>query len=82
MSTNFRTEMFKLCKKLQKDEASQRVGKIIHDMSVVTESKEIGEKIADSRHDFAYIAKHSNTEFHGFVFVDDNLDIIDIPHFF
>ena len=24
MSTNFRTEVFKLCKKLQKDEASQK----------------------------------------------------------
>lgn len=82
MSTNFRTEVFKLCKKLQKDEASQKIGKMIHDMSVVVESKKVGEKLTDSRNDFAYMAKHSNTEFHGFVFLDDNIEKIEIPHFF
>ncbi len=82
MSTNFRTEVFKLCKKLQENETSQKIGKMIHDMSVVVESKEVGEKVTDSRNDFAYMAKHSNTEFHGFVFLDDNIEKIEIPHFF
>ena len=45
MSTNFRTEVFKLCKKLQKDQISQKIGDMIHDMSVVVESKEVGEKV-------------------------------------
>ena len=82
MATNFRTEVFKLCKRLQKDEVSQKIGKLIHDMSVVVEPKEIGQKVTDSRNDFAYMAKHSNTEFHGFVFLDDNIEKMDIPHFF
>ena len=82
MSTNFRTEVFKLCKKLQNDEASQKIRKMIYDMSVVIESNEIGEKFTDSRNDFAYMAKHSNTEFHGFIFLDENIEKIDIPNFF
>lgn len=73
MSTNFRSEVFKLCKKLQKNDVAKKIGGIIHDMSTVSESKEIGEKITDPRNDFAYIAKHNNTEFHGFVFLDDNI---------
>ena len=82
MSMSFRTEVFKLCKKLQEDDTSQKIGKMIHDMSVVVESKEIGQKVTNSRNDFAYIAKHSNNEFHGFVFLDDNIEKIESPHFF
>lgn len=82
MPTSFRTEVFKLCKKLQNDEASQKIGKLIYDMSVVVEPKEIGQKVTDSHNDFAYMAKHNNTEFHGFVFLDDNIEKIEIPHFF
>lgn len=82
MLTSFRSEVFKLYKKLQKDETSQEIGKMIHDMSVVVESKEIGQKVTNSRNDFAYMAKHSNTEFHGYVFLDDNIERIEIPHFF
>ena len=82
MSTNFRTEVFKLCKKLRKDEASQKIRKMIYDMSVGIESNEIGEKFTDSRNDFAYMSKHSNTEFHGFIFLDENIEKIDIPNFF
>ena len=39
MSTDFRSEVFKLCKKVQKDESAQMIGKIIHDMSVIVEKK-------------------------------------------
>lgn len=82
MSTNFRSEVFKLCKKLLKNETSQEIGKMIHDMSVLVESRETGQRVTDSRNDFAYMAKHSNSEFHGFVFLDDNIEKIEIPHFF
>lgn len=81
MSTSFRSEVFKLCKKLQKEDTAKKIGRMIHDMSVVAEPK-IGEKITDPRNDFAYIAKHNNTEFHGFVFLDDNIGKIELPHFF
>lgn len=82
MAASFRTEVFNLCKKLYTDEVSQEIGKMIHDMSVVVESEEIGKKVTDSRNDFAYLAKHSNSEFHGFIFLDDSIEKIEIPHFF
>ena len=72
MTTDFRSEVFKLCKKVQRDEIAQMIGKTIHDMSVVVEKK-TGETIKDARSDFAYLAKHSNSEFHGFLFLDDNI---------
>lgn len=81
-SKNFRTEVFTLCKKLQKDETSQKIGAMLHNMSIVLETKEVGKKITDPHNDFAYMAKHSNTEFHGFVFLDDNMEKIEIPVFF
>lgn len=82
MPTNFRTEVFKLCKKLQKDETSEKIGEMIHDMSVVVETNEVGAKVRDSRNDFAYIAKHENNEFQGFLFLDDNIEKLEFPHFF
>lgn len=81
MSTDFRSEVFKLCKKVQKDEIAQMIGKTIHDMSVVVEKK-TGETIKDAHSDFAYLAKHSNSEFHGFLFLDGNIDKIKLPDFF
>lgn len=81
MPTNFRTEVFKLCQKLQIDETSQKIGKMIHDMSVTVETNKVGEKVTDSRNDFAYMAKHENNEFHGFLFLDDNIEKLEFPHF-
>ena len=81
MSADFRSEVFKLCKKVQKDESAQMIGKIIHDMSVIVEKK-TGETIKDARSDFAYLAKHSNSEFHGFLFLDENIDKIKLPEFY
>lgn len=81
MLINFRSEVFKLCKKLQKDKVAQMISKTIYDMSVV-EGKENGEMIKNAHSDFAYIAKHSNSEFHGFLFLDDNMGTIKLPEFF
>lgn len=82
MPTDFRREVFKLCKKLQKDETAQKIGTIIHDMSVVSDSTRIGEKVTTSKNDFAYVAKHNNTEFHGFLFLDENIGKIELPKIF
>lgn len=82
MPTNFRSEVFGLCRKLQRAENSQKIGKMIRNMSVVNNSKEAKEKKRHSRNDFAYFAKHTNTEFHGFLFLDDNIEKIDLPSLF
>ncbi len=81
MASNFRGEVFKLCKLLQKNETAQKIGKMLHSMSVVIESKETGDMIHNPYGDLAYIAKSSNNEFHGFLFVDDNVGTLDVPKF-
>lgn len=81
MGNNFRSEVFNLCKVLQKEKDAQQIGALIHNMSVV-KSTDIGGMASNSRNDFAYLAKHSNTEFHGFLFLDDNLDTVNLPHFY
>ena len=40
MTTDFRSEVFKLCKKVQRDVIAQMIGKTIHDMSVVVEKND------------------------------------------
>lgn len=82
MPSDFRREVFKLCKYLQKDETAKRIGTMIHDMSAVVESPKNRGAITNSKNDFAYIAKHNNTEFHGFLFLDDNIDKIELPKLF
>lgn len=75
MST-FRSEVFKICKELQTKEISHKISSLIRDMSVSTENKETGE-IKNTRHgDFAYVAKHSKNQFHGYLYTDENVDII------
>ncbi len=81
MATDFRREVFQLCKKLQKDATAQQIGKTIHDMSVVSESVEVGGKVTSSKNDFAYIAKNNNSEFHSFLFLDENIEKIKVPDF-
>lgn len=81
MATNFRSEMFKLCKKLQNNENAHKIQETIYNMSVVVESKETGEMLRNPHGDFAYVAKHSNTEFHGYLFADDNIDKMKFPQY-
>lgn len=74
--SNFRTEVFKICKKLQTIEKSHDISSLIRDMSISTENKETGE-IKNTKHgDFAYAAKHSNNQFHGYLYVDENVETI------
>ncbi len=82
MPNDFRHEVFMLCKKFQKNDSAQKIGSLIHDLSVTVESKETGTITKNLHGDFAYLAKQSNNEFHGFLFLDDNIDKIDIPMFF
>ena len=82
MSTNFRTEVFNLCKLLWKKSASNEIRDLIKGMSVIVENKETGEKTECLHGNFAYIAKHSNNEFHGYIFLDDNIEGQQFPPFF
>lgn len=75
MST-FRNEVFNICKKLQKKDKSHEISSLIKDLTVTIENKETGEVINNKHGEFAYIAKHSNNQFHGYLFVDENIETI------
>ena len=78
-ATSFRQEVFRLCKKLQKNETALKVKSVIYNLSVSVESKETGTIKKNAHGDFSYVAQHSNTEFHGYLFLDDSIGEIDLP---
>lgn len=75
MST-FRSEIFKICKKLQKKDKSHEISSLIKDLTITVEDTETGEIKRNKHGEFAYIAKHSNNQFHGYLFVDENIETI------
>lgn len=79
MSTDFRREVFMLCKKVQKNDSAQKIGSFIRNLSLIKESKGTGMITKNLHGDFAYMAKQSNNEFHGYLFIDDNIDNIEMP---
>lgn len=79
MKSNFRSEAFKLCKSLQRNSGAKKISELIHDLSVSVENKE-NELIKNTLHgDLAYVAKHSHNQFQGFLFVDDNVETLELP---
>lgn len=80
-SSDFRSEVFVLCKKLQKSDCVKQVESVIRDLSLTAESKETGATNENIHGHFAYVAQHSNSEFHGYLFLDDNIGKIDLPPF-
>ena len=76
---NYRTELFKLCKKLQKDKEAQKIQRLVHDMSVSIENQDTG-FFKDCLHGgFAYLAKQSNSQFQGYLYVDEHLNGVELP---
>lgn len=82
MSTAFRSELFALGNKFLKQDEAQRIHQIIYNMSVSKGSTETGIIEKRLHGDFAQVARHSNNEFHGYLFLDDNIGSINIPSFF
>ena len=68
MSSNFRGEVFKLCKILQKNKDAKHINELVHNLSVSVERKETGEVRHTLHGDFAYVAKHSHNQFQGYLF--------------
>lgn len=75
MST-FRTEIFKLCKKLQAAEGSHALAEFIKNLTITRENPETGELEGSKHGNFAYVAKQSKNQFHGYLFVDENIESI------
>lgn len=83
MANNFRSEIFNLCKKIQQDNLANDICELIYRMSITSMTDDSGKEIKVNKHgDLAYVAKSSKSEFHGFLFVDDNVEKIELPQFF
>lgn len=82
MIMDFRNELFALCKTLQKTESAQSIAELIFNLSVSSASKNPNEKIINTHGDFAQIAKHFNTGFHGYLFLDENFESFIKPNMF
>jgi hypothetical protein len=80
MATTFRNEMFTLCQILQKKETTEQVACLMHDLFVTVENKNTGFVKKNLHGNFASVASHSNNQFHGFLFVDDNAGSLDMPY--
>lgn len=74
---SYRKEIFKLCKKLQKDGETQKIQRLVHNMSVSVEHREAGIFHGSLHGDFAYLAKRSNSQFHGYLYLDEHLEHIE-----
>lgn len=74
MVTNFRSELFSICKTLEKKDRVLQIRQLVHDLSVVKSKDE-----KPLHGSFAQIAKNSNNEFHGYLFLDENIDMVPSP---
>lgn len=81
MSLSFRNAVFSLCKKLQKNEDAQMIKTLITSLNLTRENKTTGEIKKCLHGDFAQLAKQSNNQFLGYLFVDDNADKLQLPAF-
>ncbi len=81
MSQSFRNEIFTLCKELQKNEKNKEISDIIKSLRFSKGDAATKEKPNNSHGDFAQLAEQSNSQFHGYLFVDDNVDKIQSPAF-
>ena len=82
MSKNFRSEIFSLCNDLLTNDNSKQIAQLIHDYSADDKSQESGVGfLPNMRQNFMSVSKQMNTEFHAFLFVDDNAETLKLPSF-
>lgn len=76
MDTNFRSEVFNLCKKIKNNEEAKNIRALIHDLSNDSPFPTDKDRTHDS---LGYIAKHYNNHFYGYLIVDDYFDTMEFP---
>lgn len=66
---SLRSNVFSLCKEIQKDDSYAELRALIRDLHVAPDGPEhLG------RSDFGYISKHGNRQFYGYLFTDENIE--------
>jgi len=81
MAADFRNEVFLACKILQKKDTAKKITSLIDDLSKSSKFTENETEQNNTHGDFAYLAKQSNNEFYSYLFIDDNIDKIELPQF-
>lgn len=76
---NYRSEVFNLCKRLQKKDEQKHMESLLYTLSASIEDKKTGVIQENPRGDFIYAATHSRNQFMGYLFLDDNLDTLSFP---
>jgi hypothetical protein len=74
---NFRSEIFELCKVIQKKAETKEIKKLIHDLCVFVEkdsSSGVDMDTFSNRSDFGYISKHSSNQFYGFLYANEHIE--------
>jgi hypothetical protein len=74
---NFRSEVFKLCRVIEKKIETKEIRNLIHDLSVHVEKKNSNRDDAEifpNRSDFGYVSKHFSNQFYGFLYTDKNIE--------
>lgn len=80
--SSFRKEVFDICKKIKKDEKATKIQELLHRLNTVNinkDTKSISNKING---DFVMVAKRFGNQFHGYLFVDDNVESINSQKLF
>lgn len=75
---SFRNAVFKLCQDMEKSKSAQEVASVMKKISLIKED-ENSVINTNPYGNFDYIAKHSRNQFHGYLFLDENLDKIALP---
>lgn len=78
MSSSFRSEIFKLGKKIRQNEIAQSIAEQVRSLTVPVQEQKNNTNVF-SGGGFAQVATHFNNEFHGYLFLDDNLETMNIP---
>lgn len=78
MKNDFKSAVFRLCKKLSVSEEAKNIRDIIHDMSVVVTTENDDPKVwkRPPHGDLAQIAAHNRLQFLGYLLADDSVDDI------
>lgn len=66
---SLRSKVFSLCKEIQKDGSYVELRDLIHNLHVAPDGLE-----GFGRSDFGYVAKHGNSQFHGYLFTNENIE--------
>lgn len=74
---DFRSEVFKLCKILERNKESKEIKNLIYSLNVYNENKNLNDTNTRSvlnRSDFGYASKHESNQFYGFLYANEHIE--------